>query len=241
VTIVSINQPAYLPWLGYFQRIAASDLHIVLDHVQFEKNSFTNRNRILTAAGPAWLSVPVRTGGKFGDLSIAQLEIDNSRDWRRKHWGTIRHVYGRTPYFSEHADFFEGVYNRSWSRVADLCRVVTDYLLHAFGIQTPLRFSSSMSPRGQKSDLVLHLCRQVDASVYLSGPFGRDYLVERVFEEQGIEVRYQDYRHPEYPQRQTAGQRFEPFMAAIDLLFNCGPESKAVLCSGQCSDAACVS
>ena len=73
--IVSINQPAYLPWLGYFERIANSDLHIVLDHVQFEKNSFTNRNKIRTKEGWMWLSVPVKTKGKFGELNINELEI----------------------------------------------------------------------------------------------------------------------------------------------------------------------
>src|SRR5690349_4906262 len=77
--IVSINQPAYFPWLGYFHRIATSDLHIVLDHVQFEKNSFVNRNRVRTVEGSAWMTVPVKTSGKFGDLPICELEIDNTR------------------------------------------------------------------------------------------------------------------------------------------------------------------
>ncbi len=77
--LLSINQPAYLPWPGYFDRIARSDLHVVLDHVQFEKNSFINRNRILGANGPCWLTVPVRTKGRFGDLQIHEIEIDNTQ------------------------------------------------------------------------------------------------------------------------------------------------------------------
>ena len=83
--IVSVNQPAYLPWLGYFDRIAASDLHVVLDNVQFEKNSFVNRNRIMTARGPTWLTVPVQTSGKFGALPINELLIADDPRWAVKH------------------------------------------------------------------------------------------------------------------------------------------------------------
>ena len=81
--IVSINQPAYLPWLGYFHRIAVSDLHVVLDHVQFEKNSFTNRNKVRTASGTPWLTVPVRSKGRFGDLAINEVDIADGR-WTAK-------------------------------------------------------------------------------------------------------------------------------------------------------------
>ncbi|HMC74088.1 MAG TPA: WbqC family protein, partial [Terriglobales bacterium] len=81
--IISINQPAYLPWLGYFHRIAVSDMHIVLDSVQFEKNSFTNRNKARTAQGWCWLTVPVKTAGRFGELNIREVEIDNERPWAK--------------------------------------------------------------------------------------------------------------------------------------------------------------
>src|ERR1051326_8427944 len=100
--IVSINQPAYLPWLGYFDRIAASDIHVVLDHVQFEKNSFVNRNKVRTAQGATWLTVPVETSGKFGQLPIDQLQIASDQPWARKHWKTIEQCYAHAPYFDAH-------------------------------------------------------------------------------------------------------------------------------------------
>ena len=225
--ILSINQPAYLPWLGYFHRIAASDMHIVLDHVQFEKNSFVNRNKVRTPDGWCWLTVPVQTAGRFGRLAINELRIDNTVHWREKHWRTIEQNYVRSPYFTEHATFFEQVYRREWECLADLCREVTGYLLAAFGIRTPLRYSSDLAVAGCKHELVLNLCRAAGATTYLSGALGRDYLDEHAFREAGIEVVYQDYHHPTYEQGRGGG--FEPGMAAVDLLFNCGPDSLAVL------------
>ncbi len=224
--IVSINQPAYLPWLGYFHRIAVSDAHVVLDHVQFEKNSFTNRNKIRTPDGSCWLTVPVMTSGRFGDLPINQIEIANNQGWAAKHWKSLRLNYAKAPYFGQHAPYFEGVFSRPWHRLSDLAGDITAYLLDAFSIRTKMHTSSQMSASGKKDELVLNLCRELGASVYLSGPLGRNYLREEMFHEAGIEVRYDDYRHPEYPQ---VHRGFEPYMAAVDLLFNAGPASLDII------------
>lgn len=228
--IVSINQPAYLPWLGYFHRIAVSDAHIVLDHVQFEKNSFTNRNKIRTADGWCWLTVPVKTAGKFGDLSIHEIEIADEKKWAQKHWQALRLNYSKAPFFAQHAGFFEGTYSRSWPRLNDLMQEITGYLLGAFGIRTKLYFSSQMNVSGKKDELVLNLCRELKATAYLSGPLGRDYLREELFRDHGIAVRYDDYHHPTYKQ---AYPGFEPYMAAIDLLFNAGPASLDIILKDQ--------
>ena len=229
--IVSVNQPAYLPWLGYFHRIAASDAHVVLDHVQLEKNSVTNRNKVRTAEGWCWLTVPLKTKGRFGNLAIRSVEIDNSTDWRARHWKTLRQTYGHAPYFADHAAYFEGVYARDWALLADLLRDMTAYLLRALGITTPLLFSSDMSPRGAKDEVVLDLCGKAHADLYLSGALGRNYLREELFERAGIAVAYQQYRHPEYPQGTARG--FVPAMAVVDLLFQCGPRSLEVLMRDQ--------
>lgn len=231
--IVSISQPAYLPWLGYFHRIAQSDLHIVLDHVQFERRSFTNRNRVRMSNGSCWLTVPVKTKGRFATLPIESVEIDDDTDWRTKHWKTLYHGYGKTPHFREHAAFFESVYRRPWRFLGDLCRETTGYLLAELGIGTPLLSSSEMSPQGTKTDLLLDLCRKVGATTYLSGPLGRNYIREEIFDRAGIGVVYQGYRHPEYPQ--CRAKTFEPNLSVVDLLFNCGPRSLPILTSGQVS------
>ncbi len=224
--IVSIHQPAYLPWLGYFHRIAISDVHVVLDHVQFEKNSFTNRNKIRTRNGWSWLTVPVKTAGKFCNLAIGDMEIDNQKPWARKHWESLRQNYSRAPFFAEHSIFFRDLYDRRWTNLTDLMTEISTYLLNALDIRTKLYFSSQMHASGAKEQLVLNLCRELGATVYLSGPLGRNYLNEVSFERHNVKVRYDDYRHPVYSQIYPD---FEPHLAAIDLLFNKGPDSRTVL------------
>lgn len=217
--IVSINQPAYLPWPGYFHRIAASDLHIILDHVQFEKNSLTNRNRIKSATGPLWLTVPVKTSGLFGHLPINRLTIDNKQNWPKKHWETIRQSYARAPHFGQYADFWKNIYARPWENLFDLCNATNSFFLNEFQIRTRQIASSTLNPSGAKSELVLNLCRQVGATVYLSGPMGRNYLDEKAFLAAGIQVLYHDYQYPTYPQ---LGTTFEANLSALDMLMNCG-------------------
>lgn len=228
--IVSINQPAYLPWLGYFHRIAMSDLHIVLDHVQYEKNSFSNRNKIRTKDGWCWLTVAVLTKGKFGDLGLDRLEIDTSQNWAAKHWSTLQQSYARAAQFREHSAALADFYKASWTRLSELTRAMTAYQLDAFGIKTPLRYSSEMDVPGAKDELVLNLCKSVGAKVYISGPLGRDYLRPELFESAGISVVYHDYHHPTYTQCHPG---FEPGMAALDLLLNHGPASLEILRSGN--------
>ena len=163
-------------------------------------------------------------------LPIHQLEISNEKLWAGKHWSTLRLNYGRAPYFEHHARFFEQVYTRSWTQLSDLIAELTSYLLDAFGIRTKLYFSSQMEIAGKKDDLVLNLCRELAATAYLSGPLGRNYLREEAFDSLGIELRYDDYQHPTYPQAYSG---FEPYMAAIDLLFNVGPGSLATITRTQ--------
>ena len=224
--IVSINQPCYLPWLGYFDRIASSDLHVILDNVQFEKNSFTNRNKIRTEQGWCWLSVPVDTGGKFGSLVIKDIEIASDPRWQRKHRMTIEQNYLRSPFFSEHAAFVERIYAMTWRRLIDLIDEMNAYWLDALGIKTRLIRASSMRTTAHKSDLVLEICQRMGASIYLSGPLGRNYLDPSKFQAAGIDVVFHEYNHPTYRQCHPG---FEPYMAALDLLFNEGPASLGIL------------
>ena len=227
--IVSINQPAYHPWLGYFERILVSDLHIVLDHVQFEKNSFVNRNRVRTADGSSWLTTPVRTKGRFG-APIDELEIAAVPGWRRKHWETIRQAYSGSPFFDDLAPFLESVYSREWTHLLPLCSELSSWIGKQLGISTKVVSSSTLSPSGRKDELVLELCKKVGATTYLSGSLGRRYLREELFESAGIQVVYQDFKHPIYSQRY---EPFMPAMATIDLLMNHGPRSADILSASQ--------
>jgi hypothetical protein len=233
--IVSIMQPAYLPWLGYFDRIAKSDLHIVLDDVNLDANSktkFANRNKVRTPTEWSWLTVPLQSKGKHGELFLDAVEISADAPWRQKHLGALKSNYARARHFSAHRAFFEEIYGREWKRLIDLTTVTTDYLRSAFELNCPIQRSSAMGVEGEKDALILNLCRAVGATTYISGPFGRDYLDAAAFATAGIELVFHDYPHPTYAQAFTG---FEPFMSAVDLLFNHGPASRGQLCSAASS------
>jgi len=227
--IVSINQPAYLPWLGYFERIASSDLHIVLDHVQFEKNSMTNRNKVRTLHDWTWLSIPVSSKGKFGNLAINSLATANHSNWQKKHWNTLKGSYAKAPFFKEYSRFLEDLYNKDWELIAPLIEEITKFLLKELEIDTRIINSSSLSPTETKSELILELCKNVGASTYLSGALGKNYLDIQQFERNGIKVKFQDYQHPTYNQ---IHEGFLPYMSTVDLLFNEGVNSRNIIMKG---------
>lgn len=226
--IVTINQPAYLPWLGYFDRIAKADIHIILDHVQFEKNSVTNRNRVRTVTGWSWLTVPVSTKGLFGELSIDKIKINPMSKWAKKHLKTLQANYSRSAFYPCYAEYFENLYQKDWSNLAPLLHESTRYLCQKLGIQTQQLKSSELSPQSMKSDLILELCTKIGATTYLSGPFGRHYLDEGSFQNAGIKLQFHDYTHPIYKQTFDG---FEPYMSIVDLLFNHGDKSLEILSS----------
>lgn len=229
--IISAHQSTYLPWLGYYHRIAVSDIHVILDHVQFEKNSYTNRNIIFNSNGKTWLTVPVKTKGKFNNIPIREIEIDNTQKWKQKHWKTIYNSYSKAPYFSNHKDFFASIYDSNWKFLFDLNQKVNNYILSELNIHTKLVYSSELKVEQKKDVLVLELCKKNDATSYYSGALGRNYLHEKIFSDNGINIVYQDYKHPTYKQNKT--KLFEPNIAVIDLLFNCGPDSKRIILSGN--------
>lgn len=216
--ILSINQPAYMPWIGYYDRIDASDLHIVLDHVQFEKNSFVNRNKIRTPKGWMWLTVPVQTKGKFTKLPINELRIV-AGPWRRKHRTSLYTNYARAPYFNNHISFIDTFFDESngTNCFLDLTQEFSGYMLDVLGINTQIMRSVQMNPIHTKSELVLELCLKVGAETYISGPFGRNYLDRRRFEEAGIKILFHDYKCVPYKQ---AWPGFESGLAAFDVLAN---------------------
>jgi hypothetical protein len=231
--IVSINQPAYLPWCGYFHRIANSDIHVVLDHVQFEKNSFTNRNKIRTRDGWSMLTVPVQTKGKFKALEINTLNIAQNSNWAKKHKASLILNYRKAPYFGKYFPFLESVYDKSWNKFDELVNAMNAYLLKCLDIHVDVRYSSHLNVGGQKSDCVLNLCRELGATTYLSGSLGRDYLEIDKFDQNNISVLYHDYKHPSYDQLYN---HFEPNMSVIDLLFNHGEKSLEILNSSMKQD-----
>jgi len=216
--IVSIHQPAYLPWLGYFDKIRQADRFIFLDTVQFQKQSFQNRNRIRTADGWTWLTVPVITKGRLYDTPLKDLEINNRVDWRRKHLVAIEMNYRKAPQFERIMAWLKAYYEQPWERLADLCFEMLLGFNRLLGIETPIVRASDLPPcAASKSNLILALCKTSGASHYLAGTLGRDYIDAAAFAHDGVAVSFQDYQHPRYRQIYPG---FEANMAVIDLLMN---------------------
>lgn len=223
---VSIHQPAYLPWLGYFDKIRQSDLFIYLDTVQFQKNSFQNRNKIRTSEGWIWLTVPVETKGRLYSTEIKDLTINNRANWRRKHLESIRTNYRKATHFDDVFGWIAPYYEKPWDRLSDLCFEMMIDCTMRLGLETKIvRASEQFSVEGAKSDLVLELCKAAGATRYLSGSLGRDYLDLGSFADAGIEVDFQNYQHPQYPQ---AYPGFESGMGVVDL-FMCADNPSRVI------------
>jgi len=227
--ILTGHQCVYLPWLGLFHKIALSDAYIYLDTVQYLKKDWNNRNKIKTIQGGIWLTVPVQTKGKFNQ-TLKEVQIDNSVNWRKKHWQSIKLNYSKAPYFNRYAGFFEEIYQHEWDYLNDLNKTILMFLLEELKIKVDFIDSDKLNLVGEKSDLVLDMCLKTKADTYIFGTLGKDYADVNKFNENGVKVIFQEYKHPEY--KQQFG-KFEPYMSVIDLLFNCGNDSLDIIMSGN--------
>jgi len=236
--IVVGHQPNYLPYLGFFDKASRCDRFVLVDNTQFVKRGpfgWIHRNRIRTPQGSAWLTVPVRTSGKYHQR-IDEAEIDHDLPWARKHWRTLLAHYRKAPHFARHADWFEAAYAREWRMLVDLNFAMIEHLFEALGLRVPCVRASALGVEGKATGYVLDLCRRTGATVYLSGKHGHDYLDLPAFAAAGIELRFQEYLHPEYGQAHPGP--FVPFCSVVDLLFNHGPDSLGILARGGVAPAA---
>ena len=230
--IVVGHQPNYLPWLGLCAKVACADVFVVADNLQFVKRGpfgFQHRAKIRTPDGWQWLTVPVLTKGKYTQR-IRDVEINNALSWRRKHWRAVEQNYHGAPHFDAYADALKDVYESDWRRLVDLNVTCLRFTLEALGIDRPIRIASDLGVSGKGTDYIIDLCRKTGADTYLHGRHGRDYADFTAIEAAGIRNLSQEYAHPEYAQR---FEGFEPFMAAIDLLLNHGPDSSRILMEGN--------
>lgn len=222
--IVMGHQPNYLPYCGFFHKIAHCDLFILLDTVQFIKKGplgWQHRNRIRTKDGWIWLTVPILTKGRYTQ-KIKDVEINNMTPWRHKHWRSIYLNYNKAPYFYKYSDFFEDLYKRSWNKLLDLNREIIRYLLGALKIKKRVVLGSELNLEGQKTHLLVDMCKKLDADTYLSGIHGRDYIDYDVLKKNNLKVVFQNFVHPLYNQ---GYKDFIPNLSVIDLLFHEGGRS----------------
>lgn len=219
--ILSAHQPAYLPWLGYFDKIARADVFVYLDTVQFEKNSFINRNRIKTPQGAQWLTIPVIMKDHLS-ATLHDTEIESTQPWSSKHLKTIRMNYARAEFFDACCRKLEALLADPQTRLAELCWRQLLFWLDEFGIKTCVVRSSKLEIASSKGALILALCQHFGADRYLSGALGRNYLVADEFRAAGIELEFQNYVSPVY--RQLWGD-FIPALSVVDYWMNCGADA----------------
>ncbi|GJL78557.1 MAG: hypothetical protein NPINA01_15460 [Nitrospinaceae bacterium] len=229
---LAILQPSYLPWLGFFDQMCRADTFVFLDDVQFTKRDWRNRNKIRTREGWAWLTVPVLQKSRYKQL-LTETRIDNSVPWRRKHKDAIRAHYGQAPFFNAYFPSLESVYNKHWDFLLDLCFETLQILQEALNIKTLTLKSSEISVEAAKGEKILSICRKLEATHYLTGDAGINYLSEEEFRPHGITLEIQNYQHPEYDQRFPG---FVPHLSVIDLLFNVGDRSRVVLSGMNSND-----
>lgn len=218
-TTAAIMQPTYLPYLGYFQLMAASDVFVFLDDVQYARRSWQSRNRILTANGELMLTVPVKKHDR--DTPIHAIEIDDSQPWRDKHLAAIRHAYGKRPGFAEGFAFVsEQLALHRDGALADLTCGMAVAAAQRLGLTTRFERASTLGADGARSEHLLAICRAVGASAYVSPMGSADYMEEDgVFAAADFPVRFQGFTPVSYPQ---GAEPFTPFMGFVDGLMNVG-------------------
>jgi len=229
--IVTIHQPEYLPYIGFFERLAETDIFVILDDVGYQKNGFINRNKIKTKTGEKWITVPVL--GRSPNKKINNVLIDNSKNWGASHWGSLFSAYSKTPYFYKYADFFKEVYSKKWELISDLDIYLIENINKFLGIDAKILKSSEMNIKDTSTERLVKICQKLNADVYISGPGNEEHQVENdKFSKNkiGIEIRkFADLRYSQaFPEL-----GFLPYMSIIDLLFNCGPKSLEIIKSSD--------
>jgi hypothetical protein len=219
---IAIVQSNYIPWKGYFDLIRSVDEFVLLDDVQYTRRDWRNRNRIKTAQGPAWLTIPVQTRGRY-DSPIKEIVVSDP-GWSARHWRAISGSYARAAHFRTYADRFEALFRSELpTHLSLINRRCLEFLCDLMGIRTKLSWSMDYTTSAGRTERLVSICQQARADTYVSGPAARAYLDETLFRAAGLDVHYADYGgYPEYE------QLFPPFdhqVSVIDLIFNAGPRA----------------
>ena len=226
--IVSIHQPLYFPWLGYFFKIGSADEFVFLDDAQFVKNGFVNRNRIVTRQGIKWLSIPVKN--RLGQ-AINETKFSDPR-WRRKHLQTLRSVYGQSPGFRHiYPPLAELLEREDWPNLAAINIAVVQQVCEFLKIPVPTLCASSLGLEEKAARRMVKIVQAIGGHTYLSGPGGANYQSIENFESFGIQLeylKYPDFNYPQSPVGIEGSNRseFQHPLSVLDFLFTCGDESR---------------
>ena len=221
----AVVQSSYIPWRGYFDLIRQADVFVFLDSVEFSKQDWRTRNKIKTAQGLKWLSVPVLWRGN-STKPISQIRLDPTGAWNTKHVRSIEQAYARAPFRNEVVALLSPIYQDPPEYLYQFNRELTQRLWGFFSGGAPKQFvgdeTLSLPDTECKDERLISLCRQLGATRYLSGPSAQAYIQPDTWHRAGIELSYIDYRYVPYPQLHGP---FEPFVSIVDTLMQLGPGS----------------
>ena len=222
---VGIMQPNYLPWLGYFDMVACSHLFVLYDSVQYDKHGWRNRNRVLARPEPLWITAPVLSTGHHLQ-SVKETRLAD-RPWQQRHLKTIKQIYAKAPYFDWLYPELEAyLMRRKYEWLVDLNLEGHQMFTRLLGIDTPIKFSSELDldvMALERTARLVTICSMVGATRYISASASRAYMIESLWTEAQIELRYQDYQHPVYAQ---PGGDFVSHLSVVDALMFEGPGAK---------------
>jgi hypothetical protein len=219
--ILSIMQPTYLPWLGYFNLIKTSDIFVIYDTVQLTKRSWQVRNRIKSKDGEMYLTIPIKKTSDRDSTKIIDAEIDYSKDWQKNHLNAIFHSYKKSKYFDEVYPIVESHLSKKHKNLSNLTSSFIIDMCDLFGIKTEILFSSEIHYQGKKSESLISICNFFKTNKYKSVKGSMDYILndKNLFIENNIDLIWHEYTHPVY--NQMYGD-FLSHMSIIDCMFNVG-------------------
>jgi len=213
---VVIHQPDFMPYLGFFHRLLHADLYIVLDDVQFLRRGWHHRDKIKTPHGDKWFTLGLQKSPQNEKINNIML---NHEDWKQEHLNLFIQNYKKAPYYAEIFPYIELLYSNKFDKMIDFNMISITMLMKLFNISIEMEYSSKYNLQTKANELLSDLLQKVEATNYLSGIGAKDYFDSKPFNDANIEVIWQDFKHPIYPQLHG---EFIPYLSSIDLLFNCG-------------------
>lgn len=218
---IAIHQPEHMPWPGFFNKIKNVDIFVLLDDVQYRKNYFQNRNKILDVNfKDKWITIPVEKQNIIEKINKKKIFYSEDCKSIDKIFNILDGSYKNAKFYSLYRDDLYGIYNKRFEYLSDLNIAIIDYLKKILNIKTKLIKSSDLNYSGSKSDLILSICKSLNAKEYLSGISGIEYLNIKEFEKSNIDVTFQKYKFPQY----LSGFKV-PNLSVVDMIFRLGQES----------------
>ncbi len=214
-----ITQSNYIPWKGYIDSIAVVDKVVLYDDMQFTKRDWRNRNIIKTPQGLKWLTIPVEVKGKFNQ-KINETKISDP-NWNIAHLNLLKQNYKHSKCYKDVIDWIETIYlNCKFTYLSEINLYFLTEILKFLKIETDLIDSRSFILKGDKTEKLINICKDIGVNKYFTGPAAKEYLDESLFSNNNIEVNYFDYvGYKVYPQ--LYGD-FNHNVSILDLIFNCG-------------------